>query len=322
MVPDGRKVYCSMRLRNAPPCVALAPWLLLVAVALGACTEVPDAPAPAAVQTAFVTVRRAWFPGERDSMIAHIVASRALSFPYVGDLSDNANEIFRTDSVDAIVPNPDLAPAATAPLGLSAAPMVPGTGWTTAGVDVRIINTTPTPDDTVRWLGWFWYNSTTNTQKGYAFAFVQLPATTVAATSVNTTTFDAAFGKSGAGGGEVTGNPPGNTYWQANGWTRRNTLSVTASLALGGTSTVTTGPFLGGTQQTLLMSGVLDSVRLDRVSGSGTPVTQYASITLNLVGSIRYSCTFPSPCTTNVLLLDPSVRARLLAGRTASAGRP
>lgn len=277
-------------------------WSVVVAVAaLAACSD-GSGPGTPVVQTEYVTVRRAWLPGERDSLIARIQRTRQLQLPYAGDVSDYADQLLPTDSATEIVPNPDLSPSVNGPFAPSfsvTGVRVPGAGWTTAGLDVLMVDNTQSPPDTLSWLGWFWWNNADSTQKGYVF--VATKSTTVGATAVNTTTFDGSYQKTGAGGGEVSGQPPGNTYWQANGWTRRNTVSVTNNFGFGGTSTVTSGPFLGGTQQTRLMFGVIDSVRMDRQSGTATPTTKYASITLNWVGSLALTCVFPSPCTTNAL---------------------
>jgi hypothetical protein len=277
-------------------------WTLALAALLAPACDDGTGPGTRPPQTEFVTVRRAWLPGERDSLIARIQRTRQLSLPYAGDLSDYADQLIPADSAVEIVANPALAPSVGGPFSPTfsvTGVRVPGTGWTTAGLDVLMVDNTQSPPDTLSWLGWFWWNNADSTQKGYVF--VATKANTVAATTVNTTSFDASFQKTGAGGGEVLGMPPGNTYWQANGWTRRNTVSVTNNFAFGGTSTVTSGPFQGGTQQTRLMFGVIDSVRLDRQSGTGTPTTKYASITLSWVGSLALTCVFPTPCTTNAL---------------------
>jgi len=289
--------------------VILRAGLAAALAALAACSD-DTGPGTPSVQTEYVTVRRAWRPGERDSLIARIQRTRQLDFPYAGDMSDYADALIPTDSAIEIVPNPALAPSAVhgpfTPSYSVTGVRVPGSGWTAAGVDVQIINTSVTPRDTLNWLGWFWWNNADSTQKGYIF--IATANNTVAATSVNTTTFDASYGKSGAGGGEARGSPPGNTYWLANGWTRRNTASVTSNFNFGGASTVTSGPFLGGTQQTIIVAGVIDSVRMDRQSGTGTPVTQYASLSTNFTFGVRLTCVFPSPCTTNALRM--ALRAR------------
>jgi hypothetical protein len=297
-----------------------AAWLASLLV-LGGCGDAnaPQEPAP---QTEYVTVRRAWLPGERDSLIARIQRTRQFTLPYVGDISDYAADLIPADSAVEIVPNPALHLASAAPV-VPVRPVVhvPGGSFSTVGIDLRMINTNSTPDDTLRWLGWLWFNTADSTNKGIVFGYRSLAAgNTLAATTVNTATFDAAFGKSGAGGGEVSGLPgPSFTYWQANGWVRRNTMSMTLNFAFTGASTITTGPYLGGSQRTALMNGVLDSVRLDRVSGTGTPVTQYASITLTFVGGVQITCVFPTPCTTNTLRMAPGMRAWLRGDRPVSA---
>ncbi len=287
------------------PRTAGALTLLLAA----ACADLstPEPPDPG-VATEYVTRRRAWLPAERDSLVARIVRTRQFSLPYVGDLSDYADVLLPADSAVEIVLAPRPIDVASPFGAVQAVPHVPGTGWSTVGLDIKLINTDPVPDDTVRWLGWLWFRTADSTNKGFVFAHRAPTSNTIPATFVNTSVFDAAFGKAGAGGGEISGAPPASlTFWQADGWVRRNTMSMTLNFAFGG-STVTTGPYTGGTQAFALMSGVLDSVRLDRVSGSAAPATQYASVTLTWVGGVRLVCVFPSPCTTNALM-DPRVRA-------------
>ncbi len=273
------------------------------------------------VVTEYVTVRRAWNPGERDSLIARIIANRTWTFPYVGDISDQAPLILDPDSAVVLVRNPALPAPPPGPSGAPGALRVPGAGWTTAGVDSRIIDNSQSPPDTTDYLGFLWSNDADDTWKGFVFAAA--PGTTVAATVVNTTPFDAGGHNSGAGGGEFRLAAP-TTYWEARGWVRRNTVSVTANFAFGGATTVTTGPFLGGTQQTAFMSGQLDSVRLDRITGTFGTNPQYASASFTFVGSIRLVCVFPTPCTTNALRaaaaarearMTPALRAELPWGR-------
>jgi hypothetical protein len=289
----------------------------------GGCADVTTPPLPEPEPAAeYVTVRRAWLPGERDSLIARIQRTRQFNAFYM-DLSDYAVDLLPVDSAIEIVPVPMPVPDVATPFGpVRAVPRairVPGTGWSVIGIDTKLINTDPTPDDTLRWLGWLWFDTADSTQKGFAFAFRAPTSNTVAATFVNTPAFDAAFGKAGAGAGEVDGIPPAPlTYWQGNGWVRRNTVSMSLNFSFSGTTPVTTGPYTGGTSQVAFMSGVLDSIRLDRVSGSASPATQYASIRLTFVGGIRLVCVFPSPCTTNALM-SPPLRAWLARGREGGA---
>src|SRR5260221_60092 len=79
--------------------------LILSALSVAACSDgiapATEAPLP------YITVRRHWHPGERDSTIARIQSTHALSLPYVGDVSDFAPALFAdTDSVVVIIQNP------------------------------------------------------------------------------------------------------------------------------------------------------------------------------------------------------------------------
>lgn len=274
--------------------------LLAVACVAAACSRDATEPLPPE-ETEWVSRQRPWLPGERDSLIDYIIRTRQLALPYVGDLSDYAPFLLHPDYKVELVPNPVLAArrATSIPGVMALGASVPGTGWTTAGVDIRTINNAQSPPDTLDLLGWFWWRDTDSTQKG--FVFIATAANTVGATTVNTPAFDASGAQSGAGGGEVQG----GTFWQANGWTRRNQARVTLNLAIGAVTTVTTGPFLGGTTQVTLMAGNVDSVRLDRMAGTGLPVTQYASASWGLVGGVRLTCVFPVPCSTNALREQP-----------------
>lgn len=282
-------------------------WLaLVVALPLAGCGEDP---VPAGPQTEFVTARRPWLPGERDSMIARIVRTRQLALPYVGDLSDNAGELLPLDSVTEIVANPLWVSASyRSPLGPSFALTglrVPGTGWTTFGLDIRTVNNNQGAD-TFDWLGAIWFSNADSTWKGIILAAGA--GTTLPATTVNTTNFDAANAKIGAGGGEFRFSNA--TTWLANGSGAPNQFSVALSLWFGAVTTVTTGPYLGGTSRTGLMSININNVGLTRVSGAGAPATQTASVS-GFVGAVQLICVFPSPCTTNVPIMAASRKAVL-----------
>ena len=130
--------------------------------AVAACADLNEPPADTPSQ--YITMRRAWLPGERDSLIARIIRTRAFGgVPNVGDISDLAPEIFSDpDSVVVIVPNPAFtAHVATAALGAPsvAALMMPpafDSTWTIFGLDIRNIDNTQAPADTADWLGTFW----------------------------------------------------------------------------------------------------------------------------------------------------------------------
>lgn len=278
-------------------------WVVLAAAALaGGCDG--TSPAPLGPQTEFITARRPWLPGERDAMIARIVRTRQLALPYVGDLSDNAVDLLPLDSVTEIVANPlwvssSVSAGYRPAFGLTGL-HVPGTGWTTVGLDIHTVNNNQGAD-TFDWLGALWYNNADSTWKGIILAAGG--GTTLAATTVNTTAFDAANAKSGAGGGEFRFSD--GTTWLANGTGTPNQFSVGLSFFFGTLTTVTTGPYLGGTSRTGLMSITINNVGLTRVAGSGTPTTQTASVS-GFVGAVQLTCVFPSPCTTNVPIMAAS----------------
>lgn len=284
--------------------------LALCALPLAAC-DGGDGTLPP--NTEFITQRRLWRPGERDSLIAFIIANRSLSLPYVGDISDDAARFYPIDSLNEIVANPAYTPAAgVSPFGptLSSYGLrVPGAGWSTSSVDVHVVNTQQA-NDTFDWLVVFWVNQGEGTWKGFVIAATA--ATTFPATTVNTTAFDAANAKSGVGAGE--GRFSNGTFWSANGTGSPNTFRVFSSGTVGGSSTITTGPFLGGLSWNHQMNMTISNVGMTRVAGAGAPATQTASLSGNLTG-VAYSCIFPSPCTTNV----PAIAAAARAGRVPDA---
>lgn len=273
---------------------------------LAGCGDTPSGTGAEDPPPDFITVRRPWRPGERDSVIARIIATRAFSFPYVGDISDDAPILVPVDSATDIVPNPDLGARRSARDGplFSVLATVPSAGWTIVGLRVRLENTNQ-GGDLYRWLGYFFYNNAEPTWKGYV-----LGSTGAAAVNaiVNTPAFDAANAQNGAGGGEARQST--GTYWQANGLGTPNRLRVTASSFAGTTTTLTTGPFLGGTLTNGTMTGSISQVVLTRVLGSGGTAQDTVNLGASSITAYYYQCVFPTPCTTNVLMA-PQVRARL-----------
>lgn len=282
--------------------------LAVLALPLAACDSDTGAMKPT---TEFITRRRAWLPGERDSLIARIIATRALSIPYVGDMSDYASSFYSLDSVDEVVSNPAFSAAAgLSPFGPTFALSglrVPGAGWTSSAIDVNIVNAQQA-NDTFDWLGVFWVNQGEPMWKGFIIAATA--NTTFPATTVNTTTFDLNNAKIGVGAGE--GRFSTATVWTANGTGAPNQFSVSSSAGAGGTGTITTGPFLGGTQQSLNMTMNINNVGMTRVLGAGAPATQTASLSGNVTGT-KFVCLFPSPCTTNVPVIAAAARRGLVA---------
>ncbi len=268
---------------------------VLVLAAASACT---DAAAPKATPTTeFITQMRPWRAGERQALVARVQRDSDFVLPFLGNVSPWIDQFLPVDSVTDIVPNPDW-PVASADVAFSPAfsvrhAEVPGTGWTTMGLRIREVNSQQGGDSLIL-HGVLWFNNTDSTWKGFLFA--ANPATTFAATTVNTTAFDASFGKSGVGGGEARASD--GTTWLANGTGSPNTFAISFYLPFGSAKTITTGPFLGGTSRQTILSDNVNNVGLTRILGSGTPVTQTASVS-GFLGGTEIVCIFPSPCTTN-----------------------
>ncbi len=246
--------------------------------------------------TPYITVRRAWRPGERDSAISAIIANRTLTFPYVGDISDNASALLPVDSTTEIVANPAYAAPGRAGSPLDALTL-PAVGWTILGLRLRFVNN----DEggvTLGWMGYVFYETADPTRKGLVIA--EVGSSAAVNKIVNTPDFDASFGTSGAGGGESQASTA--TYWQANGTGSPNRIRVTASSFTGTITTVTSGPFLGGTMRSGLMTGSLQQVVMTRVLGSGGDAADTANVTVSNLPSTFYECIFPTPCTTNALM--------------------
>jgi hypothetical protein len=261
---------------------------LLVVVAAGLAAACSDSTSPAPSQVAqYITVRRAWLPGEQDSTIAFVQRNHSLDVLGV-DLSDQAPQIFGGNSTTVVVPNPLFK--ASSPAGLARAPQF-AAGWTAVGVNVFIRNTSVTPNDTLSWLGVLWYNPADSTWKGLILAATL--ATTIPLTAINTTAFSNSGNKTGAGGGEAQQST--GTYWEANG----GQIQITQNGFCFGNTTLTSGAYKGGTQNICLFGGQLVNVTMPRLSGTTAPASQTVSLDFrnNLIFGVRLSCVYPSPCT-------------------------
>ena len=269
-------------------------WLLLVG-ALATAASCSDAAAPQEEDppAQYVSVRRAWLPGERDSAIARVMRGGGL-----GPFSSLAPFVFADpDSYTTIAPNPLYHPSA----GLSfdvvgtRAPQF-AASWLITGMDIRIIDNSQSPPDTTDWLGVFWSNTSPpaappdeSTWKGFVYAASAL--TTVANTAVNTTAFDASGGKSGAGGGEVRQST--GEYWEGNSGTIRITSGT-----YGAATPVASGPYTGGTTASGLMQGRMLNIGMPRVLPSpGTAITVDFDFRFTAIDAVQLTCIFPSPCT-------------------------
>ena len=235
----------------------------------------------------YVTVRRAWLPGERDSTIAFVERNHSLNaLGY--DLSPLAPDIFAGDSTTVVVPNPGYQGAAPAGSARAAAF---ASGWTTVGVDLFIQNKNVTPNDTLSWLGVLWYNPADSTWKGLVLAATL--ATTLPLTTINTTSFNNSGDKTGAGGGEAQQST--GTYWEANG----GQIQITQNSLCFGSTTLASGPYKGATENICFFGGQLVNVTMPRLTGTTAPTSQTVSLDFrnNLIWGVRISCVFPSPCT-------------------------
>jgi hypothetical protein len=248
------------------------------------------------VPSQFLAARRPWQPGERDALIARITQNREFVFPYAGDISDLAPQIFAdTDSVTVVVPNPAFGTGAVALApGVSLAPRFDAT-WNIFGIDIRIVNNADSPPDTLDWVGVLWSNPAEPTWKGFVIG-ASASNTIVPSLAVNTPAFDASGAKSGAGGGEARQSD--GTYWQANGAASENTIQV-ATASYGSPSTIASGPFTGGTVAVGAMNGRLRNIPMTRLFGSTPPATMTVDFDFRAfaISALQIICIFPSPCT-------------------------
>ncbi len=283
--------------------------LVFASAAAAACDD-SAGPIEADPPAQYITVRRAWLPGERDSTIARIRLGRELVIPYIGDVSDDADRFYPDlDSVTVVIANPAYGVMAANEAGLVMAPQFAGT-WNITGIDVRIVNNDVTPiADTLHYIGVFWSNPAESNWKGFALGGANSSGatTTLPLTLVNTTAFNTAFGKSGVGAGEQRATT--NTYWEANGpgVSPNNTLIVN-SAAYGGTSVINTGPFLGGTIANGTMLGRMRTIDMTRLNGATAPATFQVDLNFSAtsIAAVRYVCIFRSPCTSNVPIIQAS----------------
>ncbi|HXY69889.1 MAG TPA: hypothetical protein VEH62_10610 [Gemmatimonadales bacterium] len=250
-----------------------------------ACAEVTSVQPGPAVQ--YVTVRRAWQPGERDSTVAFVLRNHSLNV--LGyDVSALAPDIFGGESVTVVVPSP--SPQSAGPAGPARAVEF-ASGWSVVGVDLYIQNNNQTPRDTLSWLGVLWFNPNDSTWKGLTLAAT--PSATIPLTNVNTAAFDASGGKAGAGGGEAQQST--GTYWEASS----GQMQITQNALCFINQTMTSGPWTGGSESICFFGGQLVNLTMPRKTGTTAPATQVFSLDFrnNLIFGVRLSCVYPSPCT-------------------------
>lgn len=235
----------------------------------------------------FITVRRAWLPGERTATIAAILQYRTF-----GALSDLAQVLYgSSDSVMTVIRNP-LYPAARA-TDLALAPAF-NAAWNITGLDLHQVDNSHPPaaaTDTLDWIEVFWYNPAEPTHKGFVVAHSVSP--TISNQKLNTTAFDASGGTSGGGGGEArfsTGH-----YWEVNGG-----FISAISATYGSSSPIGSGQWTGGTYAVGTMTGKLRSISMPLVLPAPNPaLDQSFSLDFTAAGipALQVDCVFPSPCT-------------------------
>lgn len=288
---DGNalKVYSTTMLRNA---LALGLAVLATASCADVSAPVDDGPSE------YVAVRRAWAPGERDSLIARIVNGRLYTFPYVGDISDMAPQLYAdTDSVTVLVANPAFS-MRSARTGDGAAIMMFSPTWNFVGLKITTINTDPVPDDTTFWHMVIWSDPADAGNHGFAIAFSRTNTFTIF--PINTPNFDAAFGRAGAAAGEF--HQATATYWQDNAGSGR--YLVTAQNYPGAFGPITTGPYLGGQSRAGTQFGRVRNSAFVRLAGTENPANFTVDFDYRGAGlpATEIQCTFPTPCTTNALM--------------------
>lgn len=268
-------------------------WLLLVG-ALATAASCSDAAAPQEEDppAQYVSARRAWRAGERESTIARI--TRESGF---GQFSSLASYIYGDpESVVTVERNPAYAPTVAA---VAASPQF-SSGWMITGIDWRIVDNSQSPPDTTDWLGVFWANPAEFTWTGLIVGASS--DTIIEPTIVNTTAFDAAGGKAGAGGGEARGST--GEYWQADPpyvlpSPPNGRFQITEEI-YAAPVTVTSGPFTGGTLREARMRGRIRKVLMRRLIPAPPPAD---SITVDFsflsvpIAAVQIECIFPSPCT-------------------------
>jgi len=259
----------------------------------GAAAQILDSVVIGGPPATFVTARRPWRPGERDSVAAAVVRTRAW-----GEFSDVAPQLLAgSDSATEVVPNLPLAGAGPSRAARVIALGQKGQTWMIVGLQIReVFPVSPGSStlDSLRWLGVFWYASPESTWIGrMVFA---TSAATYGRTTVNTAAFDSSGGKSGLGGGEARAST--GQYWEANiGKFQVN--SNVCSPASCANATFTSGPWKGGLWHGLLIGGQMINIRAPCKLPAGC--TSVDTFNINFRGSpvpgVYINCVFPTPCT-------------------------
>ncbi len=274
----------------------------LALLAAAACT---DSSAPAADQPLpFITVKRAWRPGERDLLINKIEQDTLFVFPFVGNISDLAPKIYAdTDSVIVMVANPAYtgSPQVMGPVVSPAPGAVTGTQfsstWNFLFVKITSINTDTVPADSIFWHMVIWQDPNNVGNYGFVIGFSR--TNNFSFNQINSTSFDNNGGKSGAGGGEF--HAATSTLWEDH--SAAGKYSSSSEIFPGAFTTITTGPYLGGQSRAGTAYGKISNSTFSRVQGTEAPSSFGVAFDYSLTGlpATEILCVFPSPCTTNDL---------------------
>lgn len=279
----------------------------------GARAELIDTLVIGDVPAQYTSVRRAWRPGERDSLLAFILRTGAWGM--YSDLASIA--VPKWDSVVDVV-GPPARNARVRGAGPRPAPQFES-GWGTAGIDLRIVyDSIPggaIQEDSIDWVMTFWWNPADSTWKGF---IVRATAnSTFNYANVNTVDFDASDGTRGVGGGESR--LADTTDWRADDGRYR----ISYNGGYGGLDTVEAGPFTGGNVRTGQMGGRLDSIIMNRTGGSSPPAVDTFTYAFGGVRiySQRVFCYYApvAPPTGYSQCTGPAFAALVAAAR---AGRP
>lgn len=246
---------------------------------------------PVVLPSRYITAKRAWLPGERDSVVARILANNSLVLPYVGNISDLAPDILADlESVTVIVPNP-LYPAAavSSPLNFRLTPPTDAS-WSVTGLQLLIDNDAVVPRDTLAWVGVFWFKIGEETWKGMV---VNSQTDSVfAAVAVRTQNFEP--GKSGAGGGEARAST--GEYWEADNSGDPRTIQIDSAF-YGAYATVASGVFQGADRRTGTVKGRINNVRMPREIPNNTGfINVDLDFRTTAIPAISIRCNFPVPC--------------------------
>jgi hypothetical protein len=266
------------------------------------------------VPARYITARRAWRPGERDSMKAYIVRTNALDdFSAVA-----AQALDQEDSTTEVVLNPAWHPAASLPAGVQLAPMF-AAGWGARGLDILVVfDSVPggtIQRDSLDWIAVRWWNPADSTYKGWIIRGTTAGTFTTYA-NVNTAGFDASGAHTGVGAGEAqlsTG-----SYWEGTSGQYR----ITSNGSYGAFAQLTGGPYLGGDYAVGQMAGRLRTVTMPLQFGSSgvDPSIVDFNFGFTPITSWRIRCYFPPvPPVAPYHACTGQAAARLVAA--ARAGR-